>query len=88
MDDELRERRVERPVREREALGRRALDVDRGMPLPRGGDERLGRVDRRDCPGADARDDLTGEHARAAADIEDPHSAANPRKIGHLRRQQ
>ena len=47
VDDELRERRVELVVAERELLRRREPDVDAGMSLLRRRDERLRRIDGR-----------------------------------------
>ena len=48
MNDELRERRVELAVGERELLRSRLTHVDPGMTLARRGDERLRGVDRDD----------------------------------------
>ena len=45
MDDELREGRVERPVREWQVLRGRTQDLDAGVALPSRSDERLGGID-------------------------------------------
>ena len=70
MDDELRERRVEPAVGIGQVLGGREPDVDAGMPLARGGDERLGRVDRGDGVGAEPLDQHGRQRPRAAADVD------------------
>ena len=48
MDDELRQGRVERVVRERQPFGLGLLHVDIAIAIPYSRDERRGRVDRRD----------------------------------------
>jgi hypothetical protein len=67
---ELRERGVELSVAERKRLGRRGADVDAGMALAAGRDERLRRIDRGDRRRGDPRDELGFQRARAAADVE------------------
>ena len=52
VDDELRQGGIERGVLERELLRRRAADVDPGVALPGGGDERLRGIHGRDRLGA------------------------------------
>ena len=51
-------------------------------------DERLGRIDRDDRIGSDPGDELRGERAGPAADVDHPLSGRNPREIGELRREQ
>ena len=70
VDDELRERRVEGRVGERQALRGRPLHADAGMPLSRRLDERLRRVDGRDAVRSDPAHELTGQRAGPAADVE------------------
>ncbi len=70
MHDELGEHDVEGAVREGERLDRAEAHVD-ARELPPGRlDERLGGVDGRDRPGAEAGHELCGEAAGAAADVE------------------
>ena len=70
VDDELRERRVERRVGEREALRGRLLHADARMTLARRLDERLRRVDGRDGLRSDPAHELTGQGAGPTADVE------------------
>ena len=88
VDDELRERRVELAVRETAAppptpAGRRRP----GFRSRDRCDERLGRIDRRDRRGAEARDELGGERARAASDVEDALTAADAGEVCEERRE-
>ena len=87
MHDELRERGVEGAVVERQALGRGLPDVDAGVPLPRGGHERLGRLDRRDVPGIEPPQQLGRERAGPAADVEHPLLRSHAGEVGELRRE-
>ena len=59
VDDELRERRVERVLVERQALGRRVCDAHAGIAASRAAStKRLRGIDCRDAVGADACDEL------------------------------
>ena len=88
MDDELRERGVEGVIRERHLLGRPLSNVDAGVPRPRRGNERLGRVDGRHRVGPQPCDELARERARAAADVEDPLASAHRGEVRQLTGQQ
>ena len=78
VDDELRDRGVERVVRKRQVLGRRLIHRDAGESLARRLDERLRRIDGDDRIRADAPDQLGRERTRAAADVEDALPFATP----------
>ena len=52
------------------------------------GHERLGRIDGGDRVGADASDELGGQGARPAPDIDHAHARADDGEVGHLWRQQ
>ena len=85
VDDELRQGGVECTVVERQLLGRGALHVDPGVPLSRGGDERLRGIDRRHRVGPQPRDELGRERARPGADVEHSLTGGDPREVGQLR---
>ena len=70
VDDELRERRVERAVLERQALRLGPSHVDARIALPRGLDEARRRVDGRHGFCADSAHELARQSAGAAADVE------------------
>lgn len=70
MNDELRERRVERLFLERQLLRRGLSTVDSRMALPRCRDERLGRIDGSHRVRVEPPDQLGCQRARAAADVE------------------
>lgn len=72
MNDELRERRVEDTVGVRERIRRSTSNVDAGMTATRGSDERFGRIDSRYRPSSKPIDQLGGEGARTASDIQHP----------------
>ena len=59
-----------------------------GYARASGGDERLRRIDRRDGIGAKPRDQLGGEGARAAADVDHALAAAHTREVSQLRGEQ
>ena len=88
MDDELGERRVEPPVRERQPLGGCLVHVDPGETRPNGGDERLRRVDRGDGHGPQPRHELGGERAGTAPDVEDPLAGLDAGQVRELGRQE
>ena len=88
MDDELREGSVERVVRERQLLRGAEPNVDARIACAGGLDERLRRIDRGNGIGADTGDELRGERAGPAADVDDPLSGCDPGQIGELRREQ
>ena len=85
MDDELCQGRVEFPVVEGKLLRGGALHVDSGVPLFRGGDERLRRVDGRHRVSSQPRDQLGRERARPGTDVEHPLSGGDSRVVGQLR---
>ena len=70
VDDELRQGGVELVVGKRQLLGCGPLDGDAGMPLARGCDERLRRVDRRHTGGAEQAYQLRRQRTRPAAHVE------------------
>ncbi len=88
VDDELREGRVERVVREWQPLGWRLSNIDARMARPRRGDERLGWVDGRHRCRSQPRDQLGRERAGAAADVENPLPAADRGETCQLTGQQ
>ena len=88
MDDELRKSSIECVVRERQLLRGAEPDVDARVACTGGLDERLRRIDRGDGIGADPGDELRGERARPAADVDHPLSGCDPGEIGELRREQ
>ena len=79
---------VERVVRERQLLRGAEPNVDARMAGTSGLDERLRRIDRDDRIGSDAGDELRGERARPAADVDHPLPGRDPGEIGELRREQ
>ena len=85
VDDELRDRGVERVVRKRKVLGRRLFHRDAGEALARRLDERLRRIDGGDRVRADAPDQLGRERTRAAADVEDALPVRDAREVRELR---
>ena len=64
-------------VVEGQRLGRGQADVDAGMPGRGRGHERLGRIDGGDRVGADASDELGGQGACPAPDIDHAHARAD-----------
>ena len=84
VNDELCQGGVERGVRERQVLGWRSVHVDARMALPGRRNEWLGRIDGRHRRGSKARDQLARERAGAAADVENPLSAAYRRQVCQL----
>ena len=78
LDDELRERPVERLVVERELLGGPDTNVHAGQLRAADLDERLGRVDRRDVLRAGDGRERAGETARSAAHVEEPPPGLEP----------
>ena len=70
VNNELCQGPVERPVREWQPLGRCESHVDAGVALASRRDEGLRGVDCRNEPCSQSPDELGGESARAAADIE------------------
>ena len=86
VDDELRERRVERVVRPRQILGGCALQVGARHPLGARVQQRRG-VGARNVVGADAAGELFGQDAGAAADVDDALPGLHPREVGERRRQ-
>ena len=82
-EHELRERGVERPVLPGQVLGGAHAHVGAGMALAAGGGELRRRVDRGHVLGPGARDELAGEPARPAADVQDPHPG-DGRSVGQL----
>ena len=88
VDDQLRERRVERIGRERQLLGGRQVHLHAGMARASGVDERLRGIDRghrcRTQPG----DELPGQRAGTAAHVEHAMPRFQAREIRQLRREQ
>ncbi len=84
MDDELRDRRVEARIRKRQLLGDRTLDPYARLPFAHGLDEALGGIDGRDRSRPDPADELCGEEARAATDVEHRLAGRNARQIREL----
>ena len=70
MDDELRQRGVERVVGKRQLLCPSLAHVDPGIALARGENERLGRVRRRHRIRTEARDQLLRQRPGAATDVD------------------
>ena len=87
VDDELRQRGVELVVGEGQLFGRRLLDGDAGMPLARGCDERLRRVDGRHLGRSEQAHELRRQRTRPAADVQHALPGANARQRGQLRRE-
>ena len=87
VDDELRQRRVERAVVERQALRLRAPDVDAGVALARSLDEPGGRVDGCDRVRAESPHELARQGSRAAADIEQTLRLSDGSEVREPRRQ-
>jgi hypothetical protein len=88
VDDELRQGRVELPVRERQLLRRRLLHAHRRMALTRRRDERFGGIDGRYGGRPDAPDQLGGQRAGAAADVEYSLAGTYSGDVRKLRREQ
>ena len=87
VDDELRQRCVERAVGERQLL-RGCLDhVDAGLAGSSSGDERLRRIDGRHGFGTEPHDQLRRERARAAAHVEDGLPVVHLGEVRQLRGQ-
>src|SRR6188472_546901 len=86
VDDELPQRRVEGAVAEGQVLGAREPDLDAGMTLARGVDERARRVDGGHATGAEPGDELGGQRARAAAHVERAVAVMDLGEVGQLRR--
>ncbi len=87
VDDELRQRRAECAVVERQALGLRAPDVDARVALPRGLDEPGRRVDGCDRVRAEPPHELARQGSGAAADIEHTLRLSDGGEVGEPRRQ-
>ena len=83
--DELRERRVEAAVRERQLVRRGEVDVDAGIARPGRGDERLGGIDGRDRVGAEPAHELARQRAGARADVEHRFLVADVGEVRQLR---
>ena len=80
MDDELRKSRIEGPVRVWKMFRGGRLHVDAGIARPSGRDEWLRGIDGRDGLGAKPRDQLGGERARPAPDVDHALAAAHTRR--------
>jgi hypothetical protein len=76
IDDELSQRNFEPPILERERLRGTSLHADAGMTAPNGLDELLGWIDGPDGGRSQPPDQLAGQRAGAAADIEHPLTGA------------
>jgi len=87
VNDELRERGVELAVLERQRLRWSAADVGVGVPCLRGGDKWLGWIDGRDRLGSEPRDELGGERAGPASDVQRAIARRQAREIRELRSQ-
>ena len=83
VDDELGQSRVELAIAERELLGGREPNLDAWMALFRRRDERLRRIDRGNVDRPKAADQLGGERAGTAADVEHPLAG---RDLGEVER--
>ena len=88
VNDELGEGRVEGPVGKRQLFRRCASHVDAGMALANRRHERLRRLDGGHGGRPEPFDQLGGECARAAADVERALPCRHPGEIGELRREQ
>ncbi len=66
----------------------RPSHVDARVARASGGDEWLRRIDRRDGIGAKPRDQLGGERARPAPDVDHALAAAHTREVSQLRGEQ
>ena len=84
MDDELGQGCIELVVGERQSLGRCMFDPNTRMALSSGDDERLRGIDGRDAVCAEPTDQLRGERAGPAADVE--HALAGDH-VGEVREQ-
>jgi len=87
VDDELCQGSVERAISERESLSRSKLHVHPGLPLPGSRDEGLRRIDGGHGIRSKAPDQLGGECAGTAADVEDALTNGDQREIGQLGRE-
>ena len=87
MDDELRQRRVELVVGERQLLGGREPDVDAAMALLRRRHERLGGIDGGHVVRAEPVDELRRQRAGPAADVEHPLAVGHSGQVGELWRE-
>ena len=87
VDDELGQSRVELAIAERELLGGREPNLDAWMALLRRRDERLRRIDRGNVDRPQAADELSGERAGPAADVEHPLAGSDLGEVGELRRE-
>ena len=67
------------------ALGGGVLHVDPGVPLSRGDDEGLRRIDRRHRVGSQPCDELARERARPGTDVEHSLAGCDPREVGQPR---
>jgi hypothetical protein len=88
VDDELRKRRVELSVGERQLLRGRPPHVNAGMALAGGVDELLRWIHGGDVRRADALHELARQRSGATADVDHTLSRAHAGHIGQLRRQQ
>ena len=87
MDDELRERGVERVVGKRQLLGRPLADVDLGCRARAAAtNDSEGSIAATDF-GAEPLDELRRQRARPAADVEHPLTGDDVGQVGELRRQ-
>ena len=85
VNDELSQGNVERSIFERQLLGRGTLDADPGVTLSSCRDEGLGRIDGRHATRSQPPDQLGGERAGAAADIERALTGGDACEVGELR---
>ncbi len=81
MNDELRQRGVERLLVERQLLGRGTLHVDAWVALSSCCDEGLRRIDGGHGGRSQPRDQLDRERTRSTADIEHSLTGSNGREI-------
>ena len=85
--DELGKGGIEPAVREGQLLGGCRLHVDARVARPSGRNERLGRVNGRYGRWPQPADELGGEGAGTAADVDHPLPGAHPREVRQLRRE-
>ena len=85
MHDELRERDVERTIREWQAFCGGNTDVDPWIAFSSRLDEWLRRIDRGNVIRTNARHELTRERARTATDVEHVVADRNAGEVGESR---
>jgi hypothetical protein len=85
MHDELRERDIERTIREWEVLCGREADVDAWIAFSGRLDEWLRRIDRGNVIRTNARYELTRERARTATDVEQMVTDRHAGEVGESR---